>query len=118
MFDEELAFHERLTECADAAVPVPVSVAFVVAVWALLANVRVAVCAPVAVGLKVTVNEALLPTPIVCGSESPLTVNAELFELTALTTTLAPLAVSVPVAIPLLPSATLPTPIVPGETDN
>jgi hypothetical protein len=85
---------------------------------ALLLKVRVAVAAPVAVGLNVTLNEALCPAAIVAGRDNPLMVNAELSELAELTVTLPPVAVSVPVAVPLLPSATLPTVSVLGETDN
>jgi hypothetical protein len=84
----------------------------------LLVKVRVAVCAPVVVGLKVTVNDALCPAAIVFGRENPLTVNAELFDTTESTVTLLPRALNVPVAVPLLPSATLPTAIVVGATES
>ena len=113
-----LAFHDRATECVDAAVPVPVNAATVVGVWALLVRVSVAVCAPVVVGLKVTVNDALCPAPIVAGKDNPLTVNAELFDTAEFTVTLLPLALNVPVAMPLLPSATLPTAIDVGLTES
>jgi len=115
---EVLAFHDNATECVDNAVPVPVSAAIVVGVWALLVKVSVAVCAPVVVGLKVTLNDALCPAANVNGRESPLTVNAELFDITELTVTLLPLALNVPVAVPLLPSGTSPTAIVVGVTDS
>lgn len=117
MFADVLAFHERLTECVEAAAPVPVALALVLDVWALLVKVKVAVCAPAVVGLNVTLKDALLPAAIVWGRESPLTVNSVLLELTALTMTLAPVALRVPAADPLLPSATLPMAIV-GVTDN
>ena len=45
---------------------------------------------------------------MVTGSESPLTLNTELFELTAVTVTFAPVADRLPEAAPLLPAATLP----------
>ena len=45
-FGEGLAFHDKLTLCVDAGVPVPVSVAVVVEDCALV-NVSVAVAAPV-----------------------------------------------------------------------
>ena len=48
------------------------------------------------------------------GSDSPLTVNRELLELTAVTVTLVPLAARLPVAWPLVPSWTLPSAIVDG----
>jgi hypothetical protein len=115
---EVLAFHDNATECVDAAVPVPVSAAIVVGVWALLVKVSAAVCAPVVAGLKVTVKDALWPAAIVSGSESPLTVKVALFDTAEFTVTLLPLALKVPVAVPLLPSATLPTAIVVGVTDS
>ena len=66
--------------------------------------------------MKVTVNATLLPAAIVFGSDSPLIVNAELFELAAVTVTLAPVAFSVPVPVPLVPTTTLPTAMVEGVT--
>lgn len=77
---------------------------------------RVPLAAPVAVGMKFTVNGTLLPAAIVTGSESPLIVNTALFKLPAETVTLAPLAVSVPEADPLVPTTTLPTAMVVGLT--
>ena|SRR5215475_2139102 len=118
MLADVLAFHDRATEWVDAAIPVPVSVAIVFGVWALLVKVSAAVCAPVVVGLKVTVNDALCPAAIVNGRESPPTVNAELFDRTESTVTPLPLAFNIPVATPLLPSETLPTAIVVGVTDS
>jgi hypothetical protein len=115
---EVLAFHESATKCVDAAIPVPVRATIVVAVWASLVKVSAAVCAPVVIGLKVTVKDALCPAAIVSGRESPLTVNAELFDTTESTVTLLPLALNMPVAVPLLPSETLPTAIVVGVTDS
>jgi hypothetical protein len=58
--------------------------------------------------VNVTVNAALFPAGIVTGSDSPATVNAELLLLTALTVTLDPPAVSVPDAVPLVPTTKLP----------
>jgi hypothetical protein len=43
-------------------------------------------------------------------------VNTELFVVAAVTVTVAPLAVSVPVAVPLEPTVTLPKARVPGDT--
>ncbi len=74
----------------------------------MLVKVSVAVAAPAACGLKVTVNGALWPAAIVTGSERPLTLNAPLFELIAVTVTLAPLAVRLPDPVPLVPATTLP----------
>jgi hypothetical protein len=51
----------------------------------------------------------LWPAGIVAGSETPLTTNSELLVLAAETVTLAPLAVRLPCASPLVPTTTLPT---------
>ena len=118
MFGELLAFHDKLTVWVDAVVPVPVRVAVVVGSWALLVKVNVAVAIPAVIGLNVTAKEALASDAIVIGRETPLTVNTELFVLTAVTVTLPPCAVSVPDAVPLVPSTTLPTAIEVGVTVN
>jgi len=76
----------------------------------------VPLAAPVACGLKITVNEVLWPAGMVTGNESPLTLNAELFELTAVTVTLAVLAVRLPDAVLLVPTTTLPSANVVGVT--
>jgi len=55
---------------------------------------------------------------MVTGSESPLTLNTELFELTAVIVTFAPVAERLPEAVPLLPTATLPRFSVVGLTVN
>lgn len=83
---------------------------------ALLVKVSVALAAPVAVGVKVTVKGTLLPAAIVVGSVSPLIVKTELFKLAAVTLTVAPVAVSVPDAVPFVPTTTLPTARVVGLT--
>jgi hypothetical protein len=97
------------------AAPVPVSVTVVCGVCASLVTVSVVDWTPAVVGLNVTVNEALFPAATVCGSESPPTVKVELLVVAAEMVTLLPLAVSVPVAVPLDPSTTLPIAIVLGE---
>ncbi len=53
---------------------------------------------------------------MVTGSDNPPTLNTELFVLAALTVTLAPLAVKLPEAVPLVPTTTLPNPRVAGAT--
>ena len=53
---------------------------------------------------------------MVCGSENPLMVKAELFVEAAVTVTAAPVAVKVPVAVPLEPTVTLPRGKVLGDT--
>jgi hypothetical protein len=116
--DDVLAFHDRLTVCVDAGVPVPVTVSVVVLGCALLVNVSVALTAPATCGLKVTVNGVVWPAGMVTGSASPLTLNTELFELTAVTVTFAPVAIRLPEAVPLLPATTLPRFRVVGLTVN
>jgi|SRR6202046_2431845 hypothetical protein len=116
MSGEVLAVHDRSTVDTGAGVPVPVSVSVVVVGWALLVKVSVAVAAADTCGLKVTVKEALWPAGIVTGSARPPTLNTELLELAAVTVTFEPLAVRVPVAVPLVPTTTLPTPRVVGVT--
>ena len=93
----------------------PVRASVEVEGWALLVTVKVPLADPTAVGLKVIVKGTLCPAGIVTGSESPLIVNAELFVPAAVTVTLAPLAFKLPEAVPLEPSATLPTASVEGE---
>ena len=63
-------------------------------------------------------NGTLFPAVMVVGSVNPLMVNAELLELAPVTVTLAPVALSVPEAVPLAPITTLPTAIVVGLTAN
>ena len=53
---------------------------------------------------------------MVTGRDSPLTLNAELFAVAAVTVTLVPLAVRFPDAVPLVPTATLPIASVVGAT--
>jgi hypothetical protein len=103
-----LAVHDKLTLCVAAGVPVPVTASVVLEGCALLVKVRVPLAAPVAVGLKVTVNEALCPAGIVTGRDKPLMLNTALDELAAVTVTLAPLAVRVPDPVPVSPTWTLP----------
>lgn len=99
-------------------VPLPVTVAVVVVGCASLVNVSVAVAEPVTEGLNVTVNDADWPAAIVTGTESPLTTKAALFDVAPVTVTLAPVALKLPVAVPLLPTTTLPTARVLGDTPS
>ena len=116
IFDEVLAVQDSATECVETATPVPVSASVVVVGCALLVKVRVTLADPAVVGVKVMVKEALCPAGIVCGNEKPLMVNAELFVPAADTITLAPAALTVPVAVPLEPTVTFPSPSVAGDT--
>lgn len=79
-------------------------------------KVSVAEADPLVEGLKVTVNGSDWPAAIVSGSDIPVTAKAALFELAPVMVTLAALAVKVPGAVPLLPTRTLPTAKVVGET--
>ena len=83
---------------------------------ALLANEAVPDAAPVACGVKVTVNCRLLPAAIVVGNEMPLSVNSELLRFAEDTVTLVPVALSVAVRGLLAPTATLPKPKLVGFT--
>jgi hypothetical protein len=58
--------------------------------------------------VKETVNGTLCPAAIVTGSEIPLSANCELLLDAELTVTLAPDAVSWPLALALDPTVTLP----------
>ena len=105
-----------MTLWVEAAVPVPVVDVVVVEGWALLVNVREAEAEPGTEGLNVTVKPAVWPAGIVTGRDNPPKVKAELLLLAAVTVTLAPVALSVPEALPLDPTTTFPTASVVGET--
>src|SRR5271163_1962252 len=95
-----------------AAVPVPVKLVTLGAFEALLANDAVADAAPEAPGVNVTVNFTGVLVVTVTGKLTPLMANSEGLvppNVTEVTVTLAPLAVKVPVAVPLVPTTTLPT---------
>jgi hypothetical protein len=64
------------------------------------------------------VKPALCPEGIVTGKVRPLMANSELPTVTPVTVTLAPVALSDPVWVPLVPTVTLPTGIVAGLTLN
>jgi|SRR5579863_2705681 hypothetical protein len=94
-----------------AAVPVPVSADVVGVLAAELANEAVAEAAPVAPGVKVTVNVTGCVVDTVTGNVMPLIENSDglaPLKLTDVTDTLAPAALSVPVCDPLAPTTTLP----------
>ena len=79
-------------------------------------KLSVALAPPVVTGLKVTVKETLWPAGMVTGSDSPPTLNTELFVFAPVTVTLAPVAVSSPDELPLVPTTTLPRSMVVGLT--
>ena len=94
----------------------PVSVTEVGEFEALLSKEAFAEANPLFCGVNVTVKVKLWPAVIVAGKEIPLTTNSELPKSTEETTTLAPVALSVPVPVPLAPTVTFPKVIVPGVT--
>jgi len=97
-----------------AAVPVPVRLATAGELLALLANDAVALAEPVAVGENFTVNVTGVPVVTVTGKVNPVTENSDEFVppiVTDVTLTLPPVAVRVPLAVPLEFTATLPTAI-------
>jgi hypothetical protein len=116
MFEELLALQESETSYTGAASPVPVRVSAVGEFEALLTKVKVAVTAPVAVGVNVTVNGTGVPGVTVAGKLSPLRLKTALFALAEVTVTLAPEAVRLPEAEPFVPTTTLPSARVDGET--
>jgi hypothetical protein len=100
MPEVELAVHVRLTEWTGAAVPVPERLAVFGVFAALLVNEAVAEAAPVEPGANFTVNVTGVVVVTVTGNVRPVIENSEglaPLRLTALTDTLAPVAVSVPV---------------------
>jgi len=94
---DESAFHERLTSWTGAAIPVPVRVAIVGEFAVLLTKEALTDAAPLVCGVNVTVKVALWLAGIVTGKVSPLTTNSEPPTFTDDTTTLAPVALNVPV---------------------
>lgn len=84
----------------------------------MLANVSVAFAEPLFSGLKATPKETLLPSAIVTGSDKPVRIKLELLELAEVTVTSPPEAARVPVAVPLVPTVTLPKLSVDGATAN
>lgn len=97
-------------------VPVPVMVCTVGEFDALLANDNDAEVAPLAWGVKVTVNGADCPAVSVVGSEIPESTNSLLLRLADVTVTEAPLAVRLPLRDELDPSTTLPKLRLVGDT--
>ena len=104
--------------CVVAATPVPLRSATVVGGEALLEKVSFALVAPLDCGRKLTVKDALLPSGIVAGSDNPLKAKLELLLVAEVMVTLPDDAVSVPVAVPLPPTLTLPKLSAPGATAN
>jgi hypothetical protein len=114
-FEELLASHDKLTVCP-AVVPTPVRDSVLEDGDASLVNVNVPLSEPMVSGLNVTVYEAVFPAAIVTGKESPPTVKRELLLVAAITVTLAPIALRLPAADPVLPTVTFPTATVVGVT--
>src|SRR5579872_4327049 len=99
MFCDGETLHERSTTCASAT-PLPVSAAAVGELAALLVKEMVPETAPIACGVKVTANCTGWPTETVAGNDKPPAENAGLLNAIELTTTFAPLALSVAVCVP------------------
>lgn len=104
--------------CCVGVVPVPVIVWTAGEFDALLANDKDAEVAPLACGVKVTVNVADWPAVSVFGNEIPESTNSLLLRLADVTLTDAPLAVRLPFREELVPSTTLPKLRLVGDTAN
>jgi len=89
-------------------VPVPPKESTVGELEALLTKEAVPEVAPVACGVKVTVNGKLLPAVMVVGKEMPLKVNSELLRFAAVTVTFTPVALSDAGRLALVPTTTFP----------
>jgi hypothetical protein len=85
---------------------------------ALLRKVRLALVAPLALGVKVTVKEADCPAAIVFGRVIPERTNSLLLLLPEVTVTDAPVAVRLPGRGRPTPTVTLPKLSVVGETES
>jgi hypothetical protein len=85
---------------------------------ALLRKVRLALVAPLALGVKVTVKVADWPAAIVFGRVIPESTNSLLLLLPELTVTDAPVAVRLPGSGTPTPTVTLPKLSVDGETES
>lgn len=113
-----LAFQDKATSCAGAAVPVPLKDSIVGTAEALFPIDKLAFAVPLICGLKVTEKDALLPAARVIGRERPLTANSALLDVSDEIVTLAPLAVRVAVWLLEDPTATFPKLKTVGERLN
>ncbi len=105
-------------DCA-AAVPVPLTATAVGALLALLPTVIVALAAPVAVGVNVTLNGTLCPGLILIGKFGPLATNAADEELTdERIAVIPPVFVTLKLWLALLPTVALPRLMFAGLADN
>jgi hypothetical protein len=111
-----LGDQDRLTLCWTVEAPVPVTGSATVGLDASLENATLAEVVPLDWGEKVTLKGTLWPAEIVKGSFSPLRMNSELFEEPDDMVTLAPLAVSVPAWVWLVPTVIVPKFMLPGVT--
>lgn len=102
-----LAFHDRLTLYCGV-VPVPARDSTTLEMAPLLVNDSDPETAPLAVGVKPTLNDMLCPAGIVKGREAPLSENCELLKASEETVTFAPLALMVMACVPVEPTFTLP----------
>jgi hypothetical protein len=120
--EELLAFQVRLTlwlgvdPVPPVEVPVPDKASFSEELLALLAKDAVADAAPALWGLKVSVKDVVLPAAIVTGNLIPLITYSALFVPAEEIVTLDPLALNVPIALLLDPTAKLPKLMLVGVT--
>jgi len=106
--DDVLAFQLSVTECAAAAVPVPLNASDAEELLALLLNDSLPDALPVLVGAKVTLIDADCPEAIFNGNDAPETENSELLLDTDETVTAPPVAFSASVSVLLLSTVTFP----------
>lgn len=112
MPDVVLAVHDKLTVCTGAGVPVALRAPAVGVLAAVLTKDADADAAPVELGVNFTVNVTGVVGVTVAGNVMPVIENSlglVPLKLTEVTDTLAPVTLSVPVCVPLVPTTTLPT---------
>src|SRR5947207_4288789 len=114
--EDGLAVQDKSTLCGCGAWPVPVKFSTVGEFDALLRKVRLALVAPLALGVKVTVKVADWPTAIVFGRVIPESTNSLLLLLPEVTVTDAPVAVRLPGSGRPTPTVTVPKLSVRGAT--
>lgn len=107
-----------MTLCWGAAAPLPVTDSLTGDPDALVANDTVADAAPLACGVKVRVNAAVLPAGIVSGNLGPVSANSAVLTVAEVTVTLEDVALRVAVRLLLDPTVTLPKLKLPGATAN
>ena len=105
---EVLAFQPRLTVCDSGVVPDPVKLSITGVSAAVLAKEMFPDAAPLLWGVKTREAATFWPGASVWGRDNPVRLNSALLEVADKTVTLDPAAVSVTVALLLVPTVTLP----------